>query len=93
MDSFMQGCFAPFAASSRQTMQSLDVSLHEDQSDHGFNEKLRLFYTVHTSAEQQKFIEALNHWEEVVEIVSYIPSTASSVFNGVIYIQRAAAYF
>ena len=104
MGPFMPSWFAAFAASSRitlhgteqpahHTMQSLEASMDEEQSDNDINEKLRLFYKGHTCSEQQKFTEALNHWEEAVEIVSYIPSTMTSVFNGAIYVQMAAAYF
>ena len=67
--------------------------MNEEQPDNGVNEKLRLFYKGHTCPEQQKFSEALNHWEEAVEIVSYIPSIMASVFKGAIDIQMAAAYF
>ena len=74
-------------------IQSLSLADNHENKQLSVNEKLRLFYKSHTCVEQQKFSEALNHWEEAVEIVSFIPSSMARVFNGAIYIQMAAAYF
>ncbi len=47
----------------------------------------------HIRSEQQNFLDALNHWEEALEIISYIPPSVMTVVNGIIYLQMTAAYF
>ena len=96
--------FAAFTASSNLTVHGstpdsngmldrIQLSMNETHSDNDVHEKLRLFHVGHICAEQQRFVDALNHWEEAVEIKSYIPWSIGRIFDGAIYMQMAAAYF
>ncbi|CAF1418879.1 unnamed protein product [Rotaria sordida] len=75
------------------TYDELALSINESQSNNDIGEKLRLLHIGHICFEQEKFVEALNHWEEAMEIVSCIPSSFLIIFNGAIYVQMAVTYF
>jgi hypothetical protein len=47
----------------------------------------------HIRSDQQNFLDALNHWEEVLEVISYIPPSVMTAVNGIIYLQMTAACF
>ncbi len=70
----------------------LTPMIHEERSKTVVDEKLRLFYLGHICLEEQNFVDALNYWEEAVEIESYMPSTAEIIYNGMIYLQMSAGY-
>ncbi|CAF4094679.1 unnamed protein product, partial [Rotaria sordida] len=75
-----------------QTLNKLKSLIDQEQTDHAIHEKLRLLHLGHLCFQQQNIILALNHWEEVLEIVSHIPSSIETIFNGIIYIQMASVY-
>ncbi|CAF1529118.1 unnamed protein product, partial [Rotaria sordida] len=79
--------------STNQTLQELQLLMKNQQSDNDDFEKLRLLHLGNVCSEQQKFIDALNYWEEAVEITSYMPSSLVTILKGAIYVQMAAAYF
>ncbi|CAF4971050.1 unnamed protein product [Rotaria sp. Silwood1] len=104
MAQFTPSWFAALTASSHitlhgadqrenQTLHELEPLMNKEQSDNDVPEKLRLLHMGHICSEQQKFVEALNHWEEAVEITAYLPSSLGDILNGAIYLQMAAAYF
>ncbi|CAF1027262.1 unnamed protein product [Adineta steineri] len=66
--------------------------LHNKQFDNDINEKIRLLILGNRFSEEQKLNEALNHWEEALEIISSIPFTIANIFNGIIYLQMATVY-
>jgi tetratricopeptide (TPR) repeat protein len=75
-----------------QTSDLLKLFMNKKQSYNDPNEKLRLLLLGHSCQEQQNCVDALNHWEEALEITSYISSSIRAVLDGTIYIQMASAY-
>ncbi|CAF4128370.1 unnamed protein product [Rotaria sp. Silwood2] len=101
---FMPGWFPNLIASSHVTMDDSNQRIDNEVSKselfisqellgNTVDEKLRLLYLGHTYSQKGSFLEALNYWEEAVEIESHMPCSAEMIFNGCVYVQMAAAYF
>jgi tetratricopeptide (TPR) repeat protein len=101
---YMPTWFPNFIASSYMTIDNFDQQLdhivktlesliNQEQSDNTVNEKLRLVHLGYICFQKENFVDALNHWEEAIEIESHMHYSAQIMYNGVIYVQMAAAYF
>ncbi|CAF1064912.1 unnamed protein product [Rotaria sordida] len=100
MKEFTSPWLAAFMASSHitlhhsnQTIDTLEPLMNKEYSDNEVYEKMRLLHVGHVCLERQKFVDALNHWDEAVEIASYTPTSLMKILNGVMYMQMTVAYF
>ncbi|CAF3132349.1 unnamed protein product, partial [Rotaria sp. Silwood2] len=73
-----------------QTLENSQPSMYQQQHDIDIHEQLRLLYLAQLCREQQKPVDALNYYEEALEINSSLPSSALSIFNGPIYLSMAS---
>ncbi|CAF1373423.1 unnamed protein product [Rotaria sordida] len=78
---------------SNQILDMLEPLMNKEHCDNDVHEKMRLLHKGRIYSEQKKFVDALNHWEEAIEITSHMPTSVLEIFNGAIYVQMAAAYF
>ncbi|CAF4499283.1 unnamed protein product, partial [Rotaria sp. Silwood2] len=83
----------PESHNANQTVNRLKPLINQEHTDSEIQEKLRLSTLGYICLQQQNTIDALNRWEEALEIVSHIPPSMETIFNGMIYIQMASAYF
>ncbi|CAF3881213.1 unnamed protein product [Rotaria sordida] len=93
MKEFTSPWLAAFMASSHitlhhsnQTIDTLEPLMNKEYSDNEVYEKMRLLHVGHVCLERQKFVDALNHWDEAVEIASYTPTSLMKILNGVIIV-------
>ncbi|CAF1303584.1 unnamed protein product [Rotaria sordida] len=75
-----------------EVVTMLEPIIHEERSQKAIDEKLRLLHLGHICSDQQKFVDALNHWEEALEIEWDMLSATEMIYNGIIYLQMAAVY-
>ncbi|CAM4835628.1 unnamed protein product [Rotaria magnacalcarata] len=89
---FIVSSQATIHGSNPQINRILEPLMNREQNDSSIHEALRLLNLGQLYATQHKLSDALNCWEEAIEINSYLPSSALTIFNGVIYVLMAAAY-
>ena len=89
------GWFPSLIASSCMTIDNSDQQIndivnsllpliHQEQYNNTVDEKLRLMHLGHICFQQDNFVDALNCWEEAVEINSHMSSSAETIFNAAI---------
>ncbi|CAF4544195.1 unnamed protein product, partial [Rotaria sp. Silwood2] len=62
-------------------LKILTSSMVKEHSDNSALEKIRLINLGHIYSEELKFIDALNCWEEALELKSYIPNRNGEYFR------------